>query len=167
MRCIADTAPGRTEAPVPSDRPSARLRGFRPDDVVPIAAIVEEALHERYDPSLYGSLSAEWPDGFLVAVDADDRPVGFLLGVTQVPGEARVLMFAVERDHRARGVGALLMDAFLAASRGRGFQRATLEVRVSNATAIRFYARYGYSVVDLLRSYYSDGENGYQMARPV
>ncbi|HTP56261.1 MAG TPA: GNAT family N-acetyltransferase [Thermoplasmata archaeon] len=167
MRCIADTAPSQPTAPLPSDLPRATLRGFRPLDVPFIASIVEEALHERYDPSLYGSLSAEWPDGFLVAADPDEVPIGFLLGVSQVVGEARVLMFAVARGHRAQGVGARLMDAFLDRCRARGFRRVTLEVRVSNATAIRFYARYRFSVTDLLRAYYSDGENGYQMARPA
>jgi [ribosomal protein S18]-alanine N-acetyltransferase len=167
VRCIADTAPGRSEAAVPTGRPAVSLREFRPSDVPFVAAIVDEALHERYDPSLYHSLSADWPDGFLVAADPTEIPVGFLLGVSQVPNEARVLMFAVARGHRAQGIGALLMDAFLERCRARRFRRVTLEVRVSNATAIRFYARYQYSVVDLLRGYYTDGENGYQMARPV
>ena len=168
MRCIAETAARPTIAPSrPADRPAVVLRGFRPSDVPYIAAIVEEGLHERYDPSLYGSLSLDWPEGFLVAAAPNDVPVGFLLGVSQVVREGRILMFAVERDHRAGGIGSLLMDEFLARCRARGFRRATLEVRVSNATAIRFYARYLYSVVDLLRGYYSDGENGYQMARPL
>ncbi len=167
MRCIADTAPGPSGPVHPASRPPVALRGFRPSDVPFVAAIVADALHEHYDPSLYGSLSMEWPDGFLVAADPHDVPVGFLLGVSQVEREARVLMFAVDRRHRTQGVGALLMDTFLDRSRARGFRRATLEVRVSNATAIRFYTRYQYSVIDLLRGYYSDGENGYQMARDL
>jgi [ribosomal protein S18]-alanine N-acetyltransferase len=105
--------------------------------------------------------------GVPVAADPDEVPVGFLLGVSQVDREARVLMFAVDRHHREVGIGNLLMSTFLDRCRARGFRRATLEVRVSNATAIRFYARYQFSVVDLLKGYYSDGENGYQMARPL
>ncbi|MFI5413337.1 MAG: GNAT family N-acetyltransferase [Candidatus Lutacidiplasmatales archaeon] len=132
-----------------------------------VGAIVAEALHEHYDPSLYGSLSTEWPNGFLVAADASDAPLGFLLGVNQVEGEARILMFAVERRERMQGVGTLLMNTFLERCRARSFRRVTLEVRVSNATAIRFYSRYQFSVIDLLRAYYSDGENGYQMARDL
>ncbi len=167
MRCIADTALGPPAAPKLPSSPPVSLRGYRASDMPFVAAIVAEALHEHYEPTLYSSLSAEWPDGFLVAVDARDVPVGFLLGVNQVEREARVLMFAVERNHRAQGVGALLMETFLDRCRRRGYRRATLEVRVSNATAIRFYTRYQYSVIDLLRSYYSDGENGYQMARDL
>jgi [ribosomal protein S18]-alanine N-acetyltransferase len=167
VRCIAEPAPSPypvTDDPVPA---AVALRGFRPGDVPTISAIVAEALHEHYDPSLYASLSAEWPAGFLVAADPQGAPVGFLLGVSQVPGEGRVLMFAVERGWRGSGVGTRLMDAFLERSRLRGFRRVTLEVRKSNVPAIRFYTRYRYSVIDLLRSYYSDGEDGYHMAREL
>ena len=167
MRCIADTAPSPFATPLPRSLPPATLREFRPSDVPDIVQIVADALHERYDPSLYSSLSQQWPDGFLVAADESDRPVGFLLGVSQVEGEARVLMFAVSRDQRREGVGSLLMNRFFDRCRARGLKRATLEVRVSNGTAIRFYSKYGYSVTDLLRGYYSDGENGYQMARDL
>jgi len=158
---------GPPTAPGPDTRPPVTLREFRYSDVPFVGAIVAEALHEHYDPSLYSSLSTEWPTGFLITADATDVPVGFLLGVNQVEGEARILMFAVERRQRQHGVGTLLMSTFLERCRARGFRRVTLEVRVSNATAIRFYSRYQFSVVDLLRSYYSDGENGYQMARDL
>jgi [ribosomal protein S18]-alanine N-acetyltransferase len=167
VRCIADTAPGPSAVHFPESPPPVTLRGFRPTDVPFVSAIVADALHEHYDPSLYPSLSSEWPDGFLVAADTHEVPVGFLLGVSQVEGEARILMFAVDRNHRTAGIGALLMNAFLARCRARSFRRVTLEVRVSNATAIRFYTRFQYSVIDLLRAYYSDGENGYQMARDL
>lgn len=167
MRCIADTAPGPTAAPTPTDRPAVTLRGFRPSDVPFVGAIVADALHEHYDPSLYLSLSAEWPEGFLIAADPHDVPVAFLLGVSQVEGEARILMFAVDRNYRMGGIGTLLMETFFERGMARHYRRVTLEVRVSNATAIRFYTRFQYSVIDLLRGYYSDGENGYQMARPL
>ena len=167
MRCIAEPAPA-SEPPVDEPTsPAVTLRGFRPADVPTISSIVAEALHEHYDPSLYTSLSSEWPAGFVVASDAQGIPVGFLLGVSQVPGEGRVLMFAVDQGWRASGVGRRLMDAFLERCRQRGFRRVTLEVRVSNVGAIRFYTRYRYSVIDLLRAYYSDGENGYHMAREL
>ena len=167
MRCIADTAPHGP--PIVSTGPAApvALRGFLPRDIPLIQQIVGDALHEHYDASLYLSLSQQWPDGFLVAVDTSDRPVAFLLGVSQVEGEARILMFAVDRPYRTRGIGTRLMETFLDRCHARALRRVTLEVRVSNATAIRFYTRFRFSVTDLLRAYYSDGENGYQMARSL
>jgi len=100
-------------------------------------------------------------------VDPAGVPRGFLLGVNQVPEEGRILMFAVDRDWRQRGLGSALMSRFIELCRERGLRRVTLEVRVGNVNAIRFYTRFGFSVTDLLPSYYSDGENGYQMTRAV
>lgn len=169
MRCIADTAP-RPElgyALEPFAGGTVYLRNFHPRDIPRISEIVADALREHYEPSLYTSLSQQWPQGFLVAQDRSGVPQGFLLGVNQVPGEARVLMFAVDSRWRSRGVGAHLMDVFFQRCRARGMVRVTLEVRVGNATAIRFYTRFGFSVNDLLRGYYSDGENGYQLSRDL
>ena len=167
MRCIADTAFRPGPVSLRSTPFPISLRGFRQRDVPTISRIVADSLHEHYDPALYVSLSQQWPEGFLVAGDASDLPIGFLLGVTQVEGEARILMFAVDRPWRTRSVGSRLMETFFQRGRDRGMRRVTLEVRVSNATAIRFYTRYGFSVTDLLRGYYSDGENGYQMAKDL
>lgn len=165
MRCIAETAPRAASDATPPDTPASQLRRFHPHDIPVIADIVRDSLHENYDNSLYLSLGQQWPDGFLVAADALGRPVGFLLGVMQVDHEGRILMFAVDRAHRGRGMGTQLMKAFLERCRTQGLRRVTLEVRVSNATAIRFYTDFRFSVTDLLRTYYSDGEDGYQMAR--
>lgn len=139
------------------------LRNFHPRDVPRIAEIVADALREHYEPSLYLSLSQQWPQGFLVAQDREAVPQGFLLGVNQTPGESRILMFAVDPRWRNRSIGRILMEEFLRRSRARGLARVTLEVRVGNQTALRFYTRFGFSVTDLLRGYYSDGESGYQM----
>ena len=138
-----------------------------------IADIVRDSLHENYDNSLYLSLGQQWPDGFLVAADALGRPVGFLLGVMQVDHEGRILMFAVDRAHRARGIGTQLMQAFLERCRTQGLRRVTLEVRVSNATAIRFYTdfpvlgdRPASDVLLRWRGRLPDGP-GHRVARPA
>ncbi|HEV2317497.1 MAG TPA: GNAT family N-acetyltransferase [Thermoplasmata archaeon] len=166
MRCIAESVPS-PHSRLPSTPYEAGLREFNLRDIPRLAEIVADALHERYEPSLYATLSQQWPEGFLVAADPSDRPAGFLLGVSQVEHEARILMFAVDQGWRARGVGTRLMQEFLQRARTRGLRRVTLEVRVSNATAIRFYTRFHFSVIDRLPAYYSDGENGYQMSRDL
>jgi ribosomal protein S18 acetylase RimI-like enzyme len=168
VRCIAESLPPPGTATLPGAyRPPVRYREFAPGDIPVVTEIVAESLRERYEPSLYLTLSQQWPEGFLVATDERDRPIGFLLAVVQVEHEGRILMFAVEKGRRTQGIGAELMRRFLERSLARGLRRATLEVRVSNATAIRFYTQHRFAVVDLLRGYYSDGENGYQMVREL
>lgn len=166
MRCIAETLARETgPSPYLKVADDLYLRNFHPADIPRISTIVADSLNEHYDPSLYLSLSREWPDGYLVAVDRTGVVQGFLLGVNQVPGEGRILMFAVEAPWRRRGTGSALMSTFFHRCRARGLRKVTLEVRVGNSTAIRFYNRFGFTVMDLLRGYYSDGENGYQMGR--
>jgi ribosomal protein S18 acetylase RimI-like enzyme len=167
VRCIADAAGRSSTTPFDDTGPPIAIRQFEGRDVTSIARIVGDALHEHYDSALYFSLSQAWPEGFLVGVDTADMPIALLLGVVQIPGEARILMFAVDRPYLKHGLGSRLMDEFLGRCRVRGMRRTTLEVRIGNTNAIRFYTRYRFSVTDLLRGYYSDGENGYQMARDL
>jgi ribosomal-protein-alanine N-acetyltransferase len=44
-----------------------------------------------------------------------------------------------------------------------GVDYVILEVRVSNTPAITLYKKLGFEIRDLLRAYYSDGEDGYLM----
>jgi len=39
-----------------------------------------------------------------------------------------------------------------------------LEVRVSNEVALRLYKAAGFEVVETLKNYYSDGEDGYRLS---
>ena len=152
---------------MPEDRPPVTLRGFRPADVPFVSSIVAEALHEHYDPSLYLSLSAEWPEGSSSPPTRSTCPVGFLLGVNQVEGEGRVLMFAVDRDHRALGRRDLLMDDV-----PRPMPRARAPTGDAGGAGLGTRPRSdstpgtGSPSSTCCEGYYSDGENGYQMARP-
>ncbi len=56
---------------------------------------------------------------------------------------------------RGLGLGTALMRHVLAEGRRLGARRATLEVRASNAGAIRLYERLGFAVAGSRRHYYS------------
>jgi len=141
-----------------------RLRPFAPNDIPAIAAIVHEALRESYPATLYLDIYKWWRDGFFVA-EQDGQIVGFLAGVNNAPHNARILMLAVLERHRQHGVGSSLMDEFLRQCALRALKTVELEVRVSNATAIRFYQRYGFQIAGTLPRFYTDGEDGYKMMR--
>lgn len=143
-----------------------RIRPFVPNDIPAIATIVRESLRENYPTSLYLDIHRWWRDGFLVA-DRDGHPVGFLSAVINADGQARVLMFAVSAGLRRQGIGRLMMDAFVRACAMRGLRRIELEVRVSNEEAIRFYKRYGFEIAQRLPTFYTDGEDGYKMIKPL
>ncbi len=142
------------------------VRPFIPNDLPAVASIVREALRENYPTSLYLDIHRWWRDGFLVA-DLDGHPVGFLAAVISSEGTARILMFAVAAGFRRRGIGGVLMDAFVANCASRGIRRIELEVRISNVDGIRFYERRGFRIAYTLPAFYTDGEDGYKMVRDL
>lgn len=142
------------------------IRPFVPNDIPAIATIVRDALRENYPTSIYLDIHKWWREGFLVAEFAGN-PIGFLAAVIPNDGQARILMLAVVPGYRSRGIGSMLMDAFVQACGMRGLRRIELEVRISNDAAIRFYQRYGFSIVHTLPAFYTDGEDGYKMIREL
>lgn len=142
------------------------VRNFRYDDIDRIADIVSSSLGEYYPTSLYLEKSRDWEDGFIVGVE-NGRVVAMLLGIVQGRFETRILMFAVDRQFRRRGIGHELMNRFIGLSVAKGAKRISLEVRRSNLEAIRFYEKYGFQHTGVLLMYYSDMEDGLKMAKNV
>jgi len=140
------------------------LRPFAPNDIPAVASVVREALRENYTATIYLDIHKWWREGFLVA-EEDSRIVGFVAGISNAPQNARILMLGVLAPCRRRGIGSTLMDAFLQQCALRAMRTVELEVRVSNADAIRFYRRYGFQIAGTLPRFYTDGEDGYKMIR--
>ena len=80
---------------------------------------------------------------------------------------ARLYSLTVSPSHRGQGIAAALMAAGEADARGRGCDRIRLEVRQSNATAIRLYERHDFRVMAQIPSYYPDGETAARMEKPI
>lgn len=142
------------------------LREFSPRDVAGIRAITEHALRENYPTSLYLDIYNWWREGFLV-VEEGGTVAGFLAGVMSAPSRARVLMLAVDEVHRNKGYGTVLLNEFIRRAATKGVKSVELEVRRSNISAIRFYERLGFQILHTLPRFYTDGEDGYKMAREL
>jgi ribosomal-protein-alanine N-acetyltransferase len=68
--------------------------------------------------------------------------------------EVHINNVAVREDFRGRGAGMALLEHVLREGASRGADRATLEVRRSNATARRLYERLGFEVAATRPNYY-------------
>ena len=68
--------------------------------------------------------------------------------------EVHINNLAVRGDFRGRGVGTALLEHVIRAGASRGADRATLEVRRSNAPARRLYERLGFEVAATRPNYY-------------
>jgi ribosomal-protein-alanine N-acetyltransferase len=75
-----------------------------------------------------------------------------------VAREAELLLLAVKAKDQRRGVGKLLLNAFVASANARGADRLHLEVREGNH-AVKLYSQGGFTQVGRRRNYYS-GRDG-------
>jgi ribosomal-protein-alanine N-acetyltransferase len=80
---------------------------------------------------------------------------------------ARLYSLTVAPSHRGKGIAAALLAAGEADARTQGCDRVRLEVRQSNATAIRLYERHDFRVMAQIPSYYPDGETAARMEKPI
>ncbi|MGC9443500.1 MAG: GNAT family N-acetyltransferase, partial [Candidatus Methanospirareceae archaeon] len=76
-------------------------------------------------------------------------------------GHGHISGIAVEEQYRRSGVGEDLMTALELDFLNDSFTTITLEVRVSNLAAIRFYEREGYRRAYTVKGYYADGEDAF------
>jgi ribosomal-protein-alanine N-acetyltransferase len=85
----------------------------------------------------------------------DGELVGFLV-VSRYVDAWHVMNVAVTPARRGAGIGGALMQRLFELTADDGSRGYTLEVRVSNAVAIRLYERLGFRPKGLRRSYYTD-----------
>ena len=77
--------------------------------------------------------------------------------------EGEILDVAVRRDFRGQGVGGMLLARAITDLKARGGRTLSLEVRVSNASAIALYRRFGFVETGLRKRYYENGEDAILM----
>lgn len=82
---------------------------------------------------------------------------GFLMG-RAVAGEAELLTLAVLPAARRQGIGARLVQAFLAEARTRQSAQAFLEVAAGNTAAIALYESAGFGQVGRRKAYYTGAD---------
>ncbi len=94
-------------------------------------------------------------------LEIDGEVVGYTF-VWLIRGEAFIMTFAVDPDHRGRGLGKMFLKKVID-SLSPQVESFTLDVRKSNLPAIRLYRSVGFSVVRERPRFYSDGENALVM----
>jgi ribosomal-protein-alanine N-acetyltransferase len=87
--------------------------------------------------------------------DGESGFVGYVC-VWVVFEECRLMTLAVEPSARRRGYGRALLRHALALGLGRGATRALLEVRASNAAALKLYGQEGFRQVAVRARYYAN-----------
>jgi ribosomal-protein-alanine N-acetyltransferase len=98
-----------------------------------------------------------------VARDDSGRAIGVLVAWL-VADEVHVLDVAVHETRRREGIGRALLDDLASFARERGGRHVYLEVRRSNEPAINLYRHAGFTLHNVRKAYYPDGEDALEMA---
>ncbi len=99
-----------------------------------------------------------------VILHLDGKSVGYALGLSLFEN-AELLRIAIAPTYRKQGLGARVLDAFLALVKQKGAQEVFLEVRESNLAAQRLYLSRGFEAFHLREKYYANGESAVEMKK--
>lgn len=94
----------------------------------------------------------------------DELVVGYVC-LMSLFEEAQILNIAVAPQQRGRGVARMLMELAVSTARERGAEVLSLEVRESNAAAIRLYEAFGFVRYFVRKGYYEGKEDALLMEK--
>lgn len=92
--------------------------------------------------------------GFIVA-EANRRRIGHVLTIDVLPGNRRL------------GVGSKLLATAEERLRAMPCRSVVLETAVDNASALAFYKRHGYNIVNTIPRYYSNGLDAFMLEKEL
>jgi ribosomal-protein-alanine N-acetyltransferase len=131
-----------------------RLEAMTPDHLNEVLKIEQHTYAHPWSRGNFAdALRAGYPGQLLMA---GDEILGYMVAMRGFE-EVHLLNITVAPAHQGQGWGRLMLEALAIWSRGQGAQTLWLEVRQSNARAIRVYEVHGYHRVGLRRGYYPDG----------
>ena len=134
-------------------------------DLSHMRAINISCLEENYPKLFWKEAIESGAPHFVVSNGASKRPVGYLATMDNkdtVPSKFMVYSFAVVPNMRGRGLGKQLLAALLDVLESYG-RDVWLNVRVSNAAAIKLYKDAGFKETRVIPGYYSCLEDAFEM----
>jgi len=100
-------------------------------------------------------------------VTARGEMAAFVFVLVNPDGTGHLTTIGVAPEHRRRGLATRLLRHIEDVLRVKGVSTIVLELRISNFTARKLYVDAGYSLVNRIKSYYSDGEDGFMMVKSL
>ena len=132
------------------------LRRLTVRDLAAVEDIERVSYPTPWSRSMFAGELAKASSICLGAFDGDSGTlVGYLI-ISRYVDAWHVMNVAVDPVHRRRGIAASLLGRLFELTAGDARRGYTLEVRVSNADAIRLYERLGFRARGIRRGYYTD-----------
>jgi ribosomal-protein-alanine N-acetyltransferase len=103
--------------------------------------------------ALVGQEEAEAKEG---SVQSPPQPLLALGCYWAIADEAHITILAVDPTYQRQGLGQAMLVVLLTSARQRDLQWATLEVRISNQSALYLYKKFGFQEAGRRKRYYQD-----------
>ena len=132
------------------------LRRLQVRDLGGIEAIERRSYPTPWSRSMFAAELAKPTSLCVGAFDVETGELAGYLIVSRYVDAWHVMNVAVDPEHRSRGIAAMMIERLFELTADDARRGYTLEVRVSNATAIRLYERLGFKSRGIRRGYYTD-----------
>jgi ribosomal-protein-alanine N-acetyltransferase len=131
--------------------PVTELRPMAEADL-PLVMAIEKAIYP------FPWTSGNFRDSLAAGYDChmylcDGEPMGYAV-LMRAADEVHLLNLSIAAGWQRKGYGGLLLQQLCEVARGHGARLFFLEVRPSNAAALRLYERHGFRRIGLRRDYY-------------
>ena len=124
------------------------IERMQPEDVREVAALEAKIFSVPWSEA-----GLQSKDTLYLAVRKSGQLIGYC-GLLQSFDEADITNVAVEETYRGCGVASRMLEQLMELGKARGILRYTLEVRVSNASAIHLYEKLGFRSVGIRKNFY-------------
>jgi ribosomal-protein-alanine N-acetyltransferase len=132
------------------------LRRLQLRDLSAIEAIERSSYPTPWSRSMFAGELTKPSSICLGAFDGETGPLLGYLIISRYVDAWHVMNVAVAPEHRRRGIAASLLERLFEITAGDGRRGYTLEVRVSNTSAIKLYEGAGFRARGIRRGYYTD-----------
>lgn len=129
------------------------IRRMQKEDVPQVAQMEEEYFSEPWSARAFHEALDKKEYLYMVAVDG--KEVVAYCGMYQVLDEGNITQVAVRSDMRGKGIARKLLQDFMQIGKTKGVAAYTLEVRVSNQSAIRAYEACGFETECVRKEFYT------------
>jgi [ribosomal protein S18]-alanine N-acetyltransferase len=143
------------------------LRAYQPDDFDALYKLDQSCFPRgiAYSKTTLRYFLALASAECLLAVEGGDI-AGFIL--SEADGAlAHIITLDVAEAHRRSGVGSLLLKAAEKNLTAQGVRTVFLETAVNNHAAVNFWSRHGYIQEGILKRYYLNRIDGYEMRKTL
>jgi len=149
------------------ERKDLRVRQFEDNDLSRVMEIENSCFLpcDAYPRERIEQLARDHKDDFLVA-EREGNIFGYIIAYNN-QGIADVDSLAVDPRHRSQGIGKILLSFVMGRFKRQGLKLASLEVRVRNSPAVALFEGLGFRTKRILKGYYGDLGDAYQMHREL